>query len=86
MLWSLWFKVMFSGNAEWRLVYLPEQDIDALILEMPDEVTDGEKVFYLEKPSFAHVIIWAVESIIYATSLKFWKWREWSGFRRVAVY
>ena len=79
MLWKTWFKAMFSGNPEWKLVYLPEMDLDDLFLE-DGEIVNGDRRFYLETPSFAHVIIWAVESIVYATSLKFWKWREFQRF------
>lgn len=84
MLWKTWLKAMFSGKEEWRIVYLPEQELTEFVLE-DGELVLNNKHFYLEKPTWIHAVIWAVESITYGTSLKFWKWKEFQGLTHVAA-
>ena len=77
MYWSIWLKAMFSGSDEWRLVFLPEESLAGLTMIWDtDELIANSRAYRPENPTWAHVLIWAIESIVYGTSLKFWAWRE----------
>lgn len=77
MPWGIWLKAVFGlDRGMWRfarLIGIPDLERCQLAIEDGHLVVDTE-IFPIEKSSPLIVVLWAIESVYYKTSLKFWNW------------